>query len=407
MTARWAPADEPFFREWNARRPGQTRSLPRARQLAAALDVSLDALPPTLTVVGSKGKGTAVACAAAVLHAAGKVVGTITSPPFRSNRERIRVDGRALTASEYEELATRLDAALARLPRGDGYVSPTGAFTIAGVRFLLDRQVDVLILEEGLGGGSDEVSLASPTGAAVTEIFLEHRELLGGTLESIAADLLAVVNGATRVVWSVRQSRVVDEIVRGIATRHAAPVRDPSELVDPSAVAHIAGLGAKNAQVGAALGRWFAAESGMQLTPPELSRALAAVRLPGRLSVHPPDGGRRATWVVDAAISPPGVGAAVEWCSANVGDPTLVLASFPDGKDASGCFRALAGRRVVAVTAGETHLRFTSSAPTAWRPAREALEAAGREDGVVLCVGTISFIGEVLEHLDAPTDRLW
>ena len=56
VTARWEPEDEPFFREWSARRPGEKRSLARARLFGDALGLDWEGLPSTLTVVGQQGK---------------------------------------------------------------------------------------------------------------------------------------------------------------------------------------------------------------------------------------------------------------------------------------------------------------------------------------------------------------
>jgi dihydrofolate synthase/folylpolyglutamate synthase len=169
----------------------------------------------------------------------------------------------------------------------------------------------------------------------------------------------------------------------------------------------VAGLGAANAALGAAAGAWLVERDGGVLDFASAERALEAVALPGRLSVHAPTSSRPAVWVVDAAISPEGVEEALAWVRVEFGEPALVVASFPDVKDAAGCFAALGSTRFVAATAGETYLDFTTQGTWAWRSADEVLPAADQTPGVVLCLGTISFVGEVLEHLDAPTDRFW
>src|SRR4051794_32781780 len=96
-------ADDAFFHEWDARHPDDRRSLDRARLLIARLGIE-DVCSPMLTIVGSKGKGTAAAHASAYLSAAGRRVVTITSPSYRSTRERIRVDGQAISAAELKTL---------------------------------------------------------------------------------------------------------------------------------------------------------------------------------------------------------------------------------------------------------------------------------------------------------------
>src|SRR5258705_13415050 len=99
--------DQPFFREWSARRRDQKRSLSRARKLAERLGIAhLDV--PVLTVVGSKGKATASIYASATLAAHGFRVGTLTSPPIITNRERIRINGTAIDLAAYEHISACL-----------------------------------------------------------------------------------------------------------------------------------------------------------------------------------------------------------------------------------------------------------------------------------------------------------
>jgi folylpolyglutamate synthase/dihydropteroate synthase len=407
VTARWEPEDEPFFREWNARRPGEKRSLARARMFGDALGLDWEGLPPTLTVVGSKGKGTAVAHATAVLDAVGRRVGTIVSPAFRRNSERIRVAGHALRPDQYAELSTLAKAALEKLPAArDGYLSPTGAYTIAGVYYLTRDGVDSLVVEEGLGGASDEVSLLSPVGVAATPIFEEHVGVLGGTRAEIAEDLLGVVrDGVTEAIWTAPQIPQVSAVLQATAERCGAAVYRAADVPwAAAATRHVAGLGAANAALGAAAGAWLAGHDGDRA---RIEQALGNVALPGRLSVHAPTSTRQGVWVVDAAISPDGIEEALAWVRRRLQEPALVIASFPDVKDAVACFAALGSTPFIAATAGESYLDFTTRGRWDWRPVDKVLPLADQTPGVVLCLGTISFVGEVLEHLDASTDRFW
>src|SRR5690606_13509336 len=179
-----------FFREWDRRGPGETRDIARAAALAGVLGL-LAPDAPVLTVVGSKGKGTAATYASAFLAAAGLRVCTVTSPALRSNRERIRVDGRAVSEAELASLADALDEAVAALPPpSGGYLSPSGLFTLAGVLHARRTGADAIVLEAGMGGRSDEAALFTPDVAAITPVLLEHAGVLGGTPAEIAAEKL-------------------------------------------------------------------------------------------------------------------------------------------------------------------------------------------------------------------------
>ncbi|MDQ1295908.1 MAG: dihydrofolate synthase / folylpolyglutamate synthase, partial [Actinomycetota bacterium] len=411
-------------------------------------------LPGVITVVGSKGKGTAACFASAALHAAGLRVGTITSPALRTNAERVRLNGTALDDREYRDLSRALAGALERLgPPTAGYLSPAGAYLMAGVARLTGAlgpsaplpggdgpagdgagPVDVLVLEEGMGGAGDEVSLFVPTVVALTPVFAEHLGVLGHDVEQIAEELLGVVRPGTARVRSTRQTppvhRALEKALRRAQLPEGAATRLGDEAVREAADTLGPGLTAPNAALGlAAAGDLLAAvatpDRGTTADDGALAvtgwpracgdssgreRVLRGVgTLPGRMSVHPPTEGRPGVWIVDCAVDPVGVRAAVSQVEREHGEPSLVLACFPDGKDPRACFAALPSRySVVPVTAGTGHLSYLLPGPPA-PPVRadSALREANRTPGVVLCLGTVSFVAEVLEHLDADTRRWW
>src|SRR5690606_1949600 len=153
--------DQVCFQEWDARAPGERRCLARARALlhAAGLD---SPGPPVLTVVGSKGKGTAAVYASAYLCAAGQRVVTLTSPSLGPTTERIRVDGAPVDNATLAGLGAKLEALRPARTAGTGYLSPSGMFLLAALAHARDVGADTVVLEAGRGGRSDEVSLVSP-----------------------------------------------------------------------------------------------------------------------------------------------------------------------------------------------------------------------------------------------------
>ena len=180
--------------------------------------------------------------------------------------------GKALTPDQYREVSARATAALEQLPAASGgYLSPTGAYTIAGVSCLARSGVDSLVVEEGLGGASDEVSLLSPVGVAVTPIFEEHVGVLGETRVEIAEDLLGVVRGGvTEAIWTAAQTAEVAAVLEAAAERCGAAVIRAAEVGwAAESTRHVAGLGAANAALGAAAGAWLAERAGSVLDPRE------------------------------------------------------------------------------------------------------------------------------------------
>ncbi|MBB5629967.1 hypothetical protein [Sphaerisporangium krabiense] len=207
--------DDVFFAEWRARGQGERRSLARARRLLDLLGAPT-ASAPVLTVVGSKGKGTTATYASAYLAAAGLRVVSVTSPALRANRERVRVNGTAISDASLSALAARISKALGSMPdrrESPGYLSPVGLFTIAGILHARDIEADVIVLEAGMGGASDEVSLFPPHTVAITEIFAEHVGVLGDTPAEIAREKAAVTSARTQAVLSLPQQPAVHQAI--------------------------------------------------------------------------------------------------------------------------------------------------------------------------------------------------
>ncbi|MFI6521078.1 hypothetical protein ACIBF1_36375 [Spirillospora sp. NPDC050679] len=397
-------ADEVFFREWRARAPGSRRDLGRARALAGALGAAPDV--PVLAVVGSKGKGTAAAYASAVLAAAGRRVLTVTSPGLRDNRDRIRVDGRSLAS--LVPLAERLDGAIGALPPpAAGHLAPSGLFLLAGVLHARDVAADVLVLEAGMGGRSDEVSLFPPAAVAITPVFGEHLGVLGDTPAAIAAEKAGVAGPATRAVVSAPQPPEIRAVLdRTVAARTGggAAVEYADSFVLPEALLP-EGLGQVSAETG---GRAALRLLGTPPVPERLREVLGSVVLPGRLSWHSLPG---LELLADSAIDGTGVAAALAAALDRWGGIDRVLLCLPDHKDLDGAIAALDGLPapppVTFVRLPHQHLRFTRPLPPSWRVLDAADLRLDDLSGRVAALGTVYFIGLVLALVDADTTRLF
>ncbi|GAA4705546.1 dihydrofolate synthase / folylpolyglutamate synthase [Promicromonospora umidemergens] len=414
MTAQHLPGDAPFFEEWSTKQPGARRSLERARAVGQVMG-TWDRTPPVLVVVGSKGKGTTAVHTAATLSAAlirsghPAHVGLVTSPGLRTNRERMRFDGLAISEEEYEQVAQRLAGARASVaPTDGGYLSPTGAFTIAGAAWAAARGSDVLVLEEGLGGRSDEVSLFEPRVVAVTKVFYEHGELLGPTLDDVARDLLGVVRPSTRTIVTVPQDAEVTAIIEETAATFGAELVTVTADRPTRAPAGLAPITRLNAATGESAGRALASALGWQVDDDRASAALATVQVPGRLSRHRVGD---VPVMVDGAISPEGVAATVAEYRRWHGRLDTVVASFPDTKDVEACFAELRGFQRVIPARADDYLRFTKAAAL-WSEALDARTAlalgvgsARSDDGGCLIIGTQSYVGIALDVLGAETER--
>jgi dihydrofolate synthase / folylpolyglutamate synthase len=174
---------------------------------------------PVIHVTGTNGKTSTSRAITALLMAKGLQVGTFTSPHLERINERLTVNGEPISD---EELAAVLSDLAAIEPLvGDPGVGASGAgapgagaprvggdrltwfelLTAAALRWFADRPVDVVVLEVGLGGRWDVTNVADGTVAVVTNIGLDHVELLGPTRADVAGEKAGIVKpGATLVL---------------------------------------------------------------------------------------------------------------------------------------------------------------------------------------------------------------
>ena len=135
---------------------------------------------PVITVAGTNGKGSTCAYLEAILGAAGYRTGLYTSPHLLHFNERARVNGAAVTDAELLPHFAALEAL-----RGETTLTYFEFTTLAIMRLLQQADLDVVILEVGLGGRLDAVNIIDADCAIVTSIAIDHTEFLGDTREQI------------------------------------------------------------------------------------------------------------------------------------------------------------------------------------------------------------------------------
>jgi len=141
-------------------------------------------------VVGTNGKTSTTRMTAALLHAQGLRVGAYTSPHVRGWSERIQVDG-----SDAD-----LDDALARVRPHAAGATQFEVLTAAAFAEFAAGNVDVAVVEAGLGGRHDATNVLDARIVVLTNVSLEHTEVLGDTREAIAAEKLAVISPGATVI---------------------------------------------------------------------------------------------------------------------------------------------------------------------------------------------------------------
>ncbi|WP_225333645.1 dihydropteroate synthase [Halomicrobium urmianum] len=170
-----------------ALRPGTDAT----RELLAELGDPQEGLD-CVQIAGSNGKGSTARMVERTLREAGLDVGLYTSPHLDDVRERIQVNGRKIPEADLVEFVESIEAYVT--DRGAEGSSPTLFETLTAMAFWeFDRHdVDVAVIEVGIGGKLDATSVIDPVASAVTAVTLEHTGILGDTTEEIARDMAHV-----------------------------------------------------------------------------------------------------------------------------------------------------------------------------------------------------------------------
>ncbi|MBI1886920.1 MAG: bifunctional tetrahydrofolate synthase/dihydrofolate synthase [Nitrosomonadales bacterium] len=153
--------------------------LERVAQVKQRLKLDLDF--PIITVGGTNGKGSVCAMLESILHAAGYRVGCYTSPHLLRYNERVRIAKQQASDAELCASFGKIEQA-----RGDTALTYFEFGTLAAMQCFIEHQVDVAILEVGLGGRLDAVNVFDSDCAVLTSMDIDHTDYLGETREQIA-----------------------------------------------------------------------------------------------------------------------------------------------------------------------------------------------------------------------------
>ncbi|MDH3533606.1 MAG: bifunctional tetrahydrofolate synthase/dihydrofolate synthase [Gammaproteobacteria bacterium] len=194
--------------------------LERVELVLGRLDLDL---PGTVFhIAGTNGKGSSAAMLESLLRATGSRVGTYTSPHIRRYNERIRVDAREATDAQIIAAFAAIEAV-----RDDVPLTYFEFGTLAALVVFADANVDMAILEVGMGGRLDAVNAVTPTAGLITNIALDHCAWLGTDVEAIALEKAGIMRADTPVVFASRQRPTgIDAQAQAVGARLIAAGRD-------------------------------------------------------------------------------------------------------------------------------------------------------------------------------------
>ncbi|PIT31753.1 bifunctional tetrahydrofolate synthase/dihydrofolate synthase [Snodgrassella alvi] len=150
---------------------------------------------PLIVVGGTNGKGSVCAYLTQIYHEAGYRVGTLTSPHLLRFNERIAINGEAVADDLIVSAFEHIETARAEIP-----LTYFEFNTLAAVDVFIRQQVDVMILEVGLGGRLDAVNIFDADVAVITSVDLDHEAFLGDTVEKVAFEKAGIMRAGKPVI---------------------------------------------------------------------------------------------------------------------------------------------------------------------------------------------------------------
>lgn len=330
-----------------------TYHLRRIRQLLEAVG-SPEKGMALVHVAGTKGKGSTAALIASVLAASGRRTGLYTSPHVADPFERIVLAGRRDRPDVLVRCALVLRGAVESLaPEPAGAHMPTTfeLYTALAFLYFRDAGCDSAVIEVGIGGRLDATNVITPEASVITPLDLEHTDVLGDTIEKIAAEKAGIIKPAVPVFVGL-QPPAAAAVFREVARERGSPITFLAEAiaarkvrVSPSGTEmHLALHDGSTADFRLSMLGEFQAENAALayvalrsirpgITLSQFRRGLRAARLPGRMELvrgRPPV-------VLDGAHTPLAVQRLVE----------SFQAVFPAARDPGGAvllFGSVAGK---------------------------------------------------------------
>ncbi|ATZ95149.1 MULTISPECIES: bifunctional tetrahydrofolate synthase/dihydrofolate synthase [Dickeya] len=380
-------------------------------QLAAERLHLLQPAPRVFTVAGTNGKGTTCCTLESILSAAGLRVGVYSSPHLLRYTERVRIQGRELPESRHAEAFAAIEAG-----RNGTSLTYFEFGTLAALWLFKQAQLDVVILEVGLGGRLDATNIVDADVAVVTSIALDHTDWLGNDRESIGREKAGIFRGNRPAV--VGEPDMPASIAAVAQEKGAQLFRRGSDwqfsLQDggwrwQSGDVHYDGLPIPTVPLANAATALAALQaSDIVLTVDAIRQGLRQAQLPGRFQIV----SEKPLLILDVAHNPH----AAAYLAARLADlpragrVRAVIGMLAD-KDIPGTLAhlkpqvdvwycaPLEGPRGADAGLLATHLDHCTSFPdvaTAWR---QAMQDAGEDDVVIVC-GSFHTVAHVMEALD-------
>ena len=373
-------------------------------------------------IAGTNGKGSTAAMSASILTKSGYKAGLFTSPYIYRFNERIQIDGQQIPDADVVRLTKKVRALAETMPE------PPTEFdfvTAMAMVYFLEQKCDIVVLEVGVGGALDATNIIpAPEVAVVTNIGLDHTDLLGNTLAQIASVKAGIVKEGCRAVFypgtpeveavyeTVCAEKNVSYTIADFSVIQLQQHTLEGQIFDYADYKeiHLPLLGAHqlcNAAVVLNVAHQLQQLGWEQITKASIYEGIRQVQWPGRFEIV----GKEPMFIIDGGHNPQCIQALVENIKDYLmGRTIIVLAGVLADKDYGDMFRPVMpfAREFVCITPDNPrkmeaadlaeHLRQAGAKATACENVKEGVALAKKlagKDGVVLSFGSLYSIGDV------------
>ena len=386
----------------------------------------------TVHIAGTKGKGSTAAMISSVLTTAGFKTGLFVSPHLIDLRERIRIDGKLIPRSDLIRLAGVLKPNVEKINGAAVYGKLTTfeLLTALGMLYFSEEKTDFNVVEVGLGGRLDATNVICPQVVVISSISLDHTDVLGNSMEKIAAEKAGIIKEGVPVISARQPPSARDIILDSCLQKHCSLVEVGRDITVDNAVQR---ANKQNITINGRLGRYvleisllgsfqqanaalavggieLLIERGFQISASDIKKGFSRARWPGRYQILK----RNPLIVVDGAHNP---ASAKELSRAIVAEqetrrPRILVIGASADKDYESVASELWSFFDIAIATRSRHPRSlpeqklaevyyshvmqVDTAPTVGSAIDKAVQLAG-ENGSICVSGSLFVAGEALE----------
>ncbi len=412
-----------------------TRNPHLARKMLDELG-AVDRLQKNIMITGSKGKGSLSVMIAKILENHGYNIGLFTSPHLRDYRERIRINGKAISEKDLLDLANQLEPIYNDIEKSlpkHRYIGPVGATAVMAMSYFYNKRTDFNVIECGRGARFDDVNQIHGFVGGINKIFLEHVGPLGHTIDEVAHHKAGLIKKPLEVVFTAEQSKYADLVLRYEARKFGIPYYSYNQnfssydirLTNKGTEFSVKGkyakyeglclslLGRHQAENGALAIAISEYVLGQKLDVNILRKTLENIKWPGRMEIIE----RNPLVILDGCISRESMFQVKEIIDFLEFKKMIAIVAIPEDKDYLGVIEMLKEYdcEIILTYADNDYLKFSENQVVEAKKisaiifidnVSDAIDYAKKqvdEKAMILCLGTQSFIKDVKTYYQEDT----